>query len=104
MHNKKPTKIKALRKINYSQLQHIESLQEIAVRINTKSIVFCWFQQIWKNKVKIEPLCHANHGASGPLRKDVNLAKKGVEILISYYISIQLFLKNTLKHSLQYLL
>ena len=35
-----------------------QPLQENAVRISTKSTVFCWFQEIWENNVKIEPLCH----------------------------------------------
>ena len=34
------------------------TLQENAVRISTKSTVLCWFQEIWKNNVKIELLCH----------------------------------------------
>ena len=30
------------------------------LRINTKSTVFCWFQQLWENNVKIESSCHWN--------------------------------------------
>ncbi len=41
-----------------SKCMHCRTLQENAVRISTKSTVFCWFQQIWENNVKIEPICH----------------------------------------------
>jgi hypothetical protein len=30
------------------------ALQENAVRINTESTIFCWFQQIWKNNSEIK--------------------------------------------------
>lgn len=53
------------RKTNFTSLRELHifhnlTLQEIAIRINIESTIFCWFQHICENNNEIEPLCHSN--------------------------------------------